>query len=90
MKPEDLRSLLKKEKRLLNSLLELVESFVSDFDEERDRKEIEVRLQLLESVVNEFFEVRDKIEVLMDEVADDEVPDPEESEKARKARLESA
>ncbi|XP_062704057.1 uncharacterized protein LOC134286461 [Aedes albopictus] len=89
MKPEDLRSLLKKEKRLLNSL-ELVESFVSDYDEERDRKEIEVRLQLLESVVNEFFDVRDKIEVLMDEVADDEVPDPEESEKARKARLESA
>ncbi|XP_062540862.1 uncharacterized protein LOC134208916 [Armigeres subalbatus] len=86
--PEDLRSLLKKEKRLLNSLV-LVEKFVQDFDEERDKKEVEVRLQLLENCVSEFFVVRDKVEVLLDEAADEATANPDEPEKARKVRLES-
>ncbi|XP_062534605.1 uncharacterized protein LOC134203760 [Armigeres subalbatus] len=80
--------LLPFEKRLLNSLV-LVEKFVQDFDEERDKKEVEVRLQLLETCVSEFFVVRDKVEVLLDEAADEATANSDGPEKACKVRLES-
>ncbi|XP_062716335.1 uncharacterized protein LOC134291918 [Aedes albopictus] len=82
---DDLRGLLKREKRIRDSL-DSVASFVRDFKEE-DKDEVEVRLQLLESAFHDFHKVREKIDVILDEADEDEVVDTEESEQDRQARL---
>ncbi|XP_062703855.1 uncharacterized protein LOC134286280 [Aedes albopictus] len=83
---DDLRGLLKREKRIRDSL-DSVASFVREFKEEEDKDEVEVRLQLLESAFHDFHEVREKIDVILDEADEDEVVDTEESEQDRQARL---
>lgn len=85
----DLRSLLKRQKRILNSI-NSVASFVQVYNEERDKDEVEVRLQLLESAFIEYFEVLEKIDVIIDEVDEEEVADSKEASKDRQLRLESA
>lgn len=84
---DDLRSLFKREKRIRNSL-DSVASFVRDYQEKRDKDEVEVRLQLLESAFNEFHEVHEKIDVVLDEADEDQEEDPEESGRERQERLE--
>ncbi|XP_062714030.1 uncharacterized protein LOC134290837 [Aedes albopictus] len=82
---DDLRGLLKREKRIRDSL-DSVASFVRDFKEE-DKDEVVVRLQLLESAFHDFHNVREKIDVILDEADEEEVVDTEESELDRQARL---
>ncbi|XP_062538692.1 uncharacterized protein LOC134206967 [Armigeres subalbatus] len=86
---DDLRSLVKREKRIRNSL-DSVASFVREYDEQRDKDEVGVRLQLLESSFKDFNQVHEKIEVVLDEVDEEQDADSKESEKDRRTRLEQA
>ncbi|XP_055645590.1 uncharacterized protein LOC129782412 [Toxorhynchites rutilus septentrionalis] len=62
----NLRSLLKKERQLRDSV-NLIRLFLENYSSERDNRQISVRLQKLEEVGKDFLETRAKIEMLLED-----------------------
>ncbi|XP_058456828.1 uncharacterized protein LOC131434190 [Malaya genurostris] len=62
----ELRCLRKREQQL-RKLLDGIQFFVDEFEEERDNGQVDLRLQGLDEVYKEFFVIRSKLELLLED-----------------------
>ncbi|XP_065079783.1 uncharacterized protein LOC135702685 [Ochlerotatus camptorhynchus] len=69
MPSSDLRQLVKQEK-LLKASLENVQEFVDNYQEDRDKDEVELRLMKLDEIFDKFSTVRVEFDVILDEAED--------------------